>query len=63
MSSDQSQGNEVRFSNVFLLGVQQSNLSFDGLPTLSTKKEYSITGNLIDLQNDNGVKKHTRRGF
>lgn len=62
MSSDQSQGNEVRFSNVFLLGVQQSNLSFDGLPTLSTKKEYSITGNLIDLQNDNGVKNILEEG-
>jgi len=53
---------KVKFNNVFLLGVKQNNLSFDGLPTLSVQKEYSITGNLIDLQNDNGVKNILQEG-
>lgn len=57
-----SEGDGIRFNNVFLLGVKQNNLSFDGLPTLSVKKEYSITGNLIDLQNDNGVKNILQEG-
>ena len=45
------------FNNVNVLSISQNNIKYDSDLTFSVQKNIQITGFLIDLTNDNGVKK------
>lgn len=47
----------INFENVNLLGISQTRNKFDSDITFSTTKSITISGNLIDLQNSEGVEK------